>query len=136
MYRHQHLTRGQNNCRGIIRYAILPTFVITLLIAVALTAGAQNTPPSQLAITVSSQGLTPTTATVKAGTTLLTVTNQRTQERVTLRISNQSGELVREIALPDKATVWKTELDLSVGQYVITDTSNAAWSCQLTVEKS
>lgn len=105
---------------------------IALLLFVALTASAQN--QSQLTITVSSTGISPSSATVKAGVTSLTVENQRVLDRVTLRVSNQSGELMREISLPDKASVWKTELDLSAGQYVISDTSNAAWSCRITVQ--
>lgn len=97
-------------------------------------ANMQERAPSQLTIQYTSQGIGPATATVVAGRVLLKVVNQRPLERVTLRLSRQNGEFVREIALPDKAAEWNTELELTVGQYVVTEASNSAGSCVITVQ--
>lgn len=95
---------------------------------------AQENTPSQLTIRFSNEGLSPASAAVTAGKIFLKVENQRPLERLTLRINRQGGELIREIALPDKATEWNTELELGVGQYVVSETSRTAGSCVITVQ--
>jgi hypothetical protein len=95
---------------------------------------AQERTPSHLTIRFSNEGLTPASATVIAGKVLLKVENQRPLERLTLRINRQDGELIREISVPDKATEWSTELELGVGQYVVSETSRTAGSCVITAQ--
>jgi flagellar hook assembly protein FlgD len=120
--------------RGMI-FIVWSVVIALLLTSLAFTVSAQQTPaPAQLTLTVSSQGITPGTATVNAGVIRLTIENQKTLERVTLHISDQSGQLVREISVPDKSTQWNTELNLAVGQYVISDVSNSSASCRITVQ--
>ena len=95
---------------------------------------AQESTPSNLTIRYTNEGLSPASATVIAGKVVLKVENQRPLERLTLRINRQGGELVREVALPDKATEWTTELELGAGQYVVTETSRTGVSCQITAQ--
>lgn len=116
-------------------WSVMMVMIAALLVSLSLTTSAQQAPPpSLLTVTVSSQGITPGTATVNAGVLRLTIENQRALERMTLRISDQSGQLIREISLPDKTSEWKTEMNLAVGQYVITDVSNSSASCRITVQ--
>ena len=99
------------------------------------STGAQSSAPSQLTLTISSQGITPTSATVSVGIVHLIVQNQSNQEQLTLRVSRENGTLVREIVAPEKAQEWATELELSEpGQYVITVVGNTSGSCQITAQ--
>jgi hypothetical protein len=99
------------------------------------SGGAQTTaPPLQLSITVSNQGMTPASATVSSGMVHLMVENRSGQENLLLRVSRESGELVREISVTGKGQESATELELSAGQYALTETSNAAWTCRITAQ--
>lgn len=149
----QHLARRGMNRSGSLTAALSTALVIATLLSVTFTAraqspfstivninaaqqqgAAQERAPSQLTIQFSNEGLSPANATVIAGKILLKVENQRPMERLTLRINHQGGELIREVALPDKATAWNTELELNVGQYVVTETSRTGGSCVITVQ--
>jgi hypothetical protein len=151
----QHLSQEKRKKRQAGAYALgQPVALIAVLfLSVMLTAKAQSpialvlnsnaaqqagnsqeNTPSQLTIRFSNEGLSPASATVLAGKILLKVENQRPLERLTLRINRQGGELIREVALPDKATEWTTELELGVGQYVVSETSRTGGSCVLTVQ--
>jgi flagellar hook assembly protein FlgD len=128
--------RAQREKNPVVKTFIVWSIVcLALCASLAFSASAQQRPsPSQITITVSSQGITPTTTTANAGPIRLTIENQKAMERVTLRISNQSGELIREISVPDKSSEWKTEVELPIGQYVISDVSNSSASCRITVQ--
>lgn len=99
------------------------------------SADAQEAAPSQLTVTVSDQGVTPTSATVSAGIVHLIVKNQSGQEHLTLRLSRENGELIREVAVQEKTAEWVTELELSApGKYVLTVVGATSWSCQITAQ--
>lgn len=96
---------------------------------------AQQSATAQLTVTLSSQGMTPASATVSTGIVHLTVQNQSGQDHLTLRVSRASGELVREISLPDKTSEVTTELELkTAGQYQLSESSNSSWRCSLTAQ--
>ena len=111
------------------------SLVIVLLTSWAFTVRAQTSiAPSQLTITISSQGITPASATVGVGIVHLTIKNQSNQEQLTLRVSRQNGTLVREIP-SGMAEEWATELELSEpGQYVMTVVGSTSGSCQITAQ--
>jgi flagellar hook assembly protein FlgD len=134
MNAHQEVRASQRKARVLSNSLIWAVLIVGLAIFVTFAVNAQTTQPSQITITVSSQAITPTTATANAGIIRLIIENQKTQQRVTLRISDQAGSLVREISVPDKATEWKTEVELAVGQYTISDVNNADASCRITVQ--
>lgn len=146
-------TRRGKNRSGVLTASLSTALITAMLITLALTTraqltftpilnisaaqqagAAQESTPSQLTISFSNEDLSPANATVIAGKVLLKVEDQRPQERRTLRINRQSGELVREITLPDKATEWNTELELGVGQYVLSETSRTGGSCVITAQ--
>ena len=134
MNRCQPESAAPGKARLLTSQLVWMALIAGMIVSTTFTLKAQTAPPSPLTITVSSQGLTPGTATANAGIIRLTIENQRSAERVTLRLSNQAGELIREISLPDKATEWKTKVALVAGQYMISDVSNSSASCRITVQ--
>lgn len=55
-------------------------------------------------------------------------------QRLTLRLSREGGEQVRDIEVPVDVTDWAEELELAVGRYVLTEVNHPAWSCSLVIE--
>jgi hypothetical protein len=109
--------------------------IAALFVSVSLMAKAQgSTPPSQLTLTISSQGMTPATSTVSAGIVHVRVLNNSNLEILKLRLTRGSGELVREMTAPNKAEIWDLELELGAGQYVISEASNTSWVCHITAQ--
>lgn len=119
-----------------VRIIASTVLMAALLCSVALIARAQTTAPTKLTITISSQGITPDSATVSSGIVHLFVENPSEIESLKLRVTRASGELVREVTLPVKAKEWATELELSAGQYTLSVADNATLSCQITVQAS
>jgi hypothetical protein len=124
----------KNSSSSIKRPLTCTMLTIALLIQLSLIVLAQSTPSSQLTITVSSQGMTPATATVVAGIVHLLVKNTSSVETLRLRVVRENGELVKEMTAPNGSDEWAIELELSAGQYTISEASNTAWSCHLTVQ--
>jgi hypothetical protein len=116
------------------RTLTMVALVAALLAVWSLTAGAQSGVSAQLTITISTQGMTPSSATVSAGIVHLKIQNQSNNDQLTLRVSRESGELVREVTVTAKGGEWATELELSAGQYVITEASNTSWTCHITAQ--
>jgi hypothetical protein len=136
---HQPSTKRSNKSGRGLRVTLPAVVVAALLISPASTARAhslwphtsdigieqpsttvQSAAPSQFTITISSQWITPTSATVSAGIVHLTIKNQSSQEQLTLRVSRENGSGV------------VTELELGQpGQYVITAISSTSGSCQI-----
>lgn len=133
MSKHNHLTkRGAQRAAHKRTVAISAAIVVALLISMILTMKAHAV--GQLTITVSNTGMTPTSATVNGGIVHLKIENSSTREIITLRINRENGSLVREIVLPEGTRELSTEMEIGAGQFVLTDSSNTAWSCQLTVQ--
>jgi hypothetical protein len=116
------------------RSLALIVLLLAMLISLRLVTFAQSSTPSQLTITVSSQGMTPSTATVSSGVVHLLVKNSSSVETLRLKVTRESGELVRELTAPNKSEDWAIELELSAGQYVISESSNTSWNCRLTAQ--
>jgi hypothetical protein len=111
------------------------TLIAALCVSVSLIAKAQSgTPSTQLTLTISSQGMTPTTATVYSWIIHVRVINHSNLESLKLKVLRQSGELVREPTAPNKAEIWDLELELGTGQFVISEASNTSWACQITAQ--
>lgn len=135
MYTRENSETNRKMRIGLIgRTALLSILVAALLVMSLVRAGAQTAAPSQLTITISSQGMTPQSATVSTGIVHLKVLNQSGQDTLTLRVSRQSGELLREINVAEKGER-AIELELSAaGQYVISEASNSSWTCTITAQ--
>lgn len=87
-----------------------------------------------ITITVSSQGMTPSSATVSAGIVHLLVKNTSSVETLQLKVVRESGEVVKEMSAPNSSGEWAIELELSAGQYTISEATNRLWNCHLTAE--
>ncbi|HEX8845800.1 MAG TPA: hypothetical protein VF791_14200 [Pyrinomonadaceae bacterium] len=137
MHKLQHLiTRTKAGRSGLFGRALAcATLVVALLVTLSLNADAQSAAPSQLTIVISGQGMTPASATVSTGIVHLALELQGSQEQLTLRVSRENGELVREITIAEKATEWATELELgAAGQYVLSVAGHTSWSCRITAQ--
>jgi len=126
--------KSKNRNSSIKRAIACAMLTIALLIQPSSIVLAQTTPSSQLTITVSSQGMTPTSATVGAGIVHLLVKNTSSVETLHLKVTREDGELVKEMNAPNGSDEWAIELELSAGQYTISEASNTAWSCHLTAQ--
>ena len=112
--------------------ALAVAILIALCISLTLTIKARAV--EQLVITVSDAGMTPTSASASRGIVHLKIENSSARDSITLRISGESGAVVREIALPEGVRELNTELEIVAGQYVVMEMSNTAWGCALTVQ--
>ena len=108
--------------------AILMAFCISLTLTIKARA------VEQLVITVSDAGMTPTSASASGGIVHLKIENSSARDSITLRVSGESGAVVRVIVLPEGVRELNTELEIVAGQYVLTEASNTAWACALTVQ--
>lgn len=121
--------------KAVQRRALAAVSAVVLMIAlVSLTLTTKVSAVGQLTITVSNAGLTPTSATVSGGIVHLKIENQSSRETLTLRLSRENGQLVREVVLPEGTRELSTEVELGAGQYTMTETSNTSWTCALTVQ--
>jgi hypothetical protein len=103
--------------------------------SVALLSMGLATPAAgELFITINDAGMTPTSATVSGGIVHLRIENNSGREAITLRISRESGGLVREVSMPEHTRELNTEVEIGAGRYVLTEASTPAWACQLTVQ--
>jgi len=125
-------SRSKNRSSSIKRI-ITCAMLTALLVSLSVFIRAQST-TSQLTITVSSQGMTPTNATVGTGIIHLLVKNNSNVEPLHLKVTRESGELVREMTAPNNSNEWAIELELSAGLYTISEASNTSWNCHVTVQ--
>lgn len=112
--------------------AVLAAIVMSLLISLTLTIKADA--GGQFTLIVSDAGMTPTSATMSGGIIHLKLQNTSSRDTITLRISRENGGLVREIVLAEGVRELSTEVEIGAGQYVVTETSNTAWNCTLTIQ--
>jgi hypothetical protein len=126
--------RLKSNKRSKARSLVFSVLTVVLLIGLTLAVTAQSTPSSQLTITISSQGMTPSSATVSSGITHLLVKNNSSVETLHLKVTREGGEVVKEMTAPNSSNEWAIELELSAGLYTISEVSNTSWNCHVTVQ--
>ena len=104
----------------------------------SLPAGAQVEPtpeePEEVILTLQAEGFTPAELTRPAGRFFLSVDNRSGVEPLTLRLNQESGELVREMHIQRGTLDWREELNLTVGGYTLTEASHPSWVCRITVQ--
>ncbi|HEV3470193.1 MAG TPA: hypothetical protein VG148_12785 [Pyrinomonadaceae bacterium] len=84
-------------------------------------------------ITVTADGFEPAEITRPAGRFLLVVENRSGVESITFHISDEAGELLKQVALPAEKPDWAEELDLPAGRYRLAEAGHPDWSCLITV---
>jgi hypothetical protein len=138
----QHVSIGRKRKQKAGRITSIGWLVLAMILFVsqAFATGAHQpavqeaAPPGHLTITVGGSGLTATSSTVAAGIVHLSVENQSGRENVRLRVTREGGAVVRELAAPEGAKDWKTELELEAGQYVISEVGSSSGSYRLTAQ--
>jgi hypothetical protein len=87
-------------------------------------------------MTIRDDGFDPSEITRVPGKFLLSVDDRRNDktQRLTLRLSREGGEHLRDIEVPEKATDWAEEVELQAGRYVLTEVSHSNWTCRITVQ--
>jgi hypothetical protein len=129
----QEALRRQQGSRG--RGLIL--IVAALLLLSTLTIGARawlRAPLETVSITVHATGFAPSEMTRAAGSFNLAVANQSGAGELSLRLTRDSGELVREFSVPQGAQQGSAELELSAGGYTLTEANHPAWLFHITAQ--
>jgi hypothetical protein len=91
---------------------------------------------NSLQLTISDDGFAPESVTKRAGKFLLTADDHRSDKTqpLTLKLSREGGEHLRDIEVPHGVTDWAEEVELETGRYVLTEVSHPAWSCRVVIE--
>lgn len=108
-----------------------------LVLFSTLTIGAHawlRAPLETVSITVHATGFSPSEVTRAAGSFNLSVTNQSGAGELLLRLTRDSGELVREFSVPQGAQQGNAELELSAGGYTLTEANHPAWLFHITAQ--
>ena len=116
--------------RARTRYESMPKPALS---AYALARPSPSGPVEAELITCTARGLEPAEITRSAGRFLLRVDNRSEMKNITLRLLNNSGQVLREKQLSDGNLSWRELLDLPSGSYTISEINHPDWSCQLTI---
>lgn len=84
-------------------------------------------------ITISRGGFEPTEITRPKGRFAVFVENRSGLEGVTLRLDRIAGNRLRDVNVPRDKLDWDDVLDLTPGQYVITEAGHPDWVCTITI---
>lgn len=87
-------------------------------------------------LTIRDTGIEPSEITRGVGKFLLTADDRRSDkaQRLTLRLSEENGERVRDIEVPKNGIDWAEEVDLQAGRYVLSVVNHPEWSCRIIIE--
>jgi len=107
---------------------------------VALNVGSQvqsavpkPTPLQVELVTITPRGFEPAAITRPKGRFLLPVDNRSGLDEVTLRIDRVAGDRLHEARVPRKELDWSEVVDLTPGQYLLTEASHPQWVCRFTI---
>lgn len=84
-------------------------------------------------LTITSHGFEPQEIIRPQGRILLMFENRTSLRAVTVRISTEGGERLREVSLPLEQPDWSDIVDLPAGHYQLTEVDHPRWTCQVTI---
>ncbi len=84
-------------------------------------------------ITLRTFGFEPNDITRPAGRLLLIVDNRSGSPEMLLRIDRVAGARLREVRIPHKILDWYDILDMTPGQYVLSEANHPDWICHITI---
>jgi len=93
-----------------------------------------NERPPMTLITIRPAGFDPAEVSQSSERFVLAVDNKTGLGALTLRITREGGELVREVRLSAEHPKWREKVSLSSGNYLLTEAGHADWHCRLTVK--
>jgi len=91
-----------------------------------------------LQLIIGDGGFEPTQVTKRPGMFMLSADDRRSDktQRLTLRLSRENGELLREIEVPAGAIDWAEGIDLPAGKYVLVVVGRPDWTCRIEINPS
>ena len=84
-------------------------------------------------ITIWPRGFDPSTIRRPAGRFFLAIENRSGLDSVTLRIDRVAGNRLKEAAVSGGQMDWIDVLDLTPGDYVVTEADHPGWVCNITI---
>lgn len=84
-------------------------------------------------ITLKPTGFEPSQITRPAGRFFLAITNRSGLEEVSLRLTAEGGNKVKESRVLRKKPRWRDLVDLPPGHYTLTEANHPEWVCQITI---
>ena len=84
-------------------------------------------------ITIRPTGFDPSEIGVAEGHFRIAVDNKSGLDEVTLRLTREGGDRVREVRLPPGQLKWRETLMLPPGNYLLTEANHSDWRCRITV---
>jgi hypothetical protein len=83
--------------------------------------------------TIRATGFEPGEISRPAGRFLLAVENRSGLKELVLRLSNESGKLLREVRITGKQPDWNDIIDAPGGNYILTEANHPDWACRITI---
>ena len=84
-------------------------------------------------VTITPHGFEPAVITRPKGKFYLAVANRSGLNAVTFRIDRVVGNRLKEVALPREKVGWKEIVDLTPGDYVLTEATHLSWGCHIII---
>ena len=84
-------------------------------------------------ITLRPEGFEPAEINRPKGPFLLVFDNRSGLEAVTLRLDRVAGDRLLEVSLSRRKNAWRNLVDLTPGNYVLTEASHSGWTCRFTI---
>lgn len=126
--------------QGRVRPWILASFIglaVTLLPALAGAQSATTIQRMKVALVViRPYGFEPGEMTHSAGRVLLVVYNRSGLKHITLRLDREAGNRLREVNVPREKRDWRELVDLTPGNYLLTEANHPKWACRITITSS
>ena len=84
-------------------------------------------------ITIIPQGFMPAEITHPKGPFFLVVDNRSGLASISLRLSQETGQHLREVLAGPERLNWSEVVDLPPGRYVLSEASHSTWVCPITI---
>jgi hypothetical protein len=101
-------------------------------------ASPQSNPTAQQqergVIRLLTSGFSQTEVSGTSGQYRLVVTRSSQNEEVILQLKTDSGQLIREIEIPQEKLDWTTLIELEAGSYQLSVVNHLEWVCHITVQ--
>jgi hypothetical protein len=88
----------------------------------------------QVNTTLRADGFTPSEMTHTSGSFTLVVVNESGVQGLNFKMTTESGEVIREMSLPQGQGQWSGIIDLPSGGYYLTEVNHAAWLYHITAQ--
>jgi hypothetical protein len=83
--------------------------------------------------TIRPTGFEPAEATIPAGKYFVVIQNRSGLKELTLRLDTEVGGRLLEVSMPKGKLDWRRWLDLTPGDYTLTEANNPEWVCHVKI---